>query len=177
MFDHPKFGLIPCISTIADIEEGEEVIKTIFYSSLPQTYYNMKNEFSDTISLEHRSLWGTGTTWRSPPSGTSWPGSTASSGRRASSTRTGWSAPSENQSLHSVLTGARSFGLCTIQNKLPRVQWILDQFLLYSMGTTRGTCDKYRVWPSLVRIHNPEGCQLSSQAGTSRNTTFFCATC
>ena len=122
VFDHPKFGLIPCISTIADIEEGEEVIKIIFYSSLPQTYYNMKNEFSDTISLEHRSLWGTGTTWRSPPSGTSWPGSTASSGRRASSTRTGWSAPSENQFLHSVLTGARSFGLCMIQNKLPRVQ-------------------------------------------------------
>ena len=25
VYDHPKFGLIPCISTIADIEEGEEV--------------------------------------------------------------------------------------------------------------------------------------------------------
>lgn len=26
VFDHPKFGLIPCISTIADIEEGEEIL-------------------------------------------------------------------------------------------------------------------------------------------------------
>jgi len=26
VYDHPKFGLIPCISTIADIEEGEEIL-------------------------------------------------------------------------------------------------------------------------------------------------------
>ena len=32
VFDHPKFGLIPCISTIADIEEGEEV-KTNFIAN------------------------------------------------------------------------------------------------------------------------------------------------
>ena len=25
VFDHPKFGLVPCISTIADLEKGEEV--------------------------------------------------------------------------------------------------------------------------------------------------------
>ena len=25
VFDHPKFGLIPCVSTIADISKGEEV--------------------------------------------------------------------------------------------------------------------------------------------------------
>ena len=25
MFDHPKFGLIPCVSTISDIQEGEEI--------------------------------------------------------------------------------------------------------------------------------------------------------
>ena len=25
VFDHPKFGLIPCIATIADIQHGEEV--------------------------------------------------------------------------------------------------------------------------------------------------------
>ena len=27
VFDHPKFGLIPCISTIADINKGEEVTR------------------------------------------------------------------------------------------------------------------------------------------------------
>ena len=30
VFDHPKFGLIPCISTIADIEEGEEVKNKLY---------------------------------------------------------------------------------------------------------------------------------------------------
>merc|ERR1719449_552069 len=30
VFDHPKFGLIPCISTIADIEDGEEVKMHLF---------------------------------------------------------------------------------------------------------------------------------------------------
>ena len=33
VFDHPKFGLIPCVSTIADIGQGEEVsISIILYS-------------------------------------------------------------------------------------------------------------------------------------------------
>merc|ERR1712096_197968 len=26
VFDHPKFGLIPCIVTIADIQQGEEIL-------------------------------------------------------------------------------------------------------------------------------------------------------
>ena len=25
VFDHPKYGLIPCLATIADIQQGEEV--------------------------------------------------------------------------------------------------------------------------------------------------------
>merc|ERR1719350_467177 len=69
VFDHPKFGLIPCISTIADIEEGERFLSDM------------------------------GTTWTSPLSGTKWPGRTASLDRRGSSTRTGWSAQLGNRSL------------------------------------------------------------------------------
>ena len=53
------------------------------------------------------------------PSGTRWPGRTASLGRRALSTRTGWSALSENQSRHSAPTGAKSLHLLMVQNKLP----------------------------------------------------------
>ena len=34
VFDHPKYGLIPCISTIADIAKGEEVSTTYLHVSI-----------------------------------------------------------------------------------------------------------------------------------------------
>jgi len=40
VFDHPKFGLIPCISTIADINKGEEILVAYGYewSEAPEWY-------------------------------------------------------------------------------------------------------------------------------------------
>ena len=46
VFDHPKFGLIPCISTIADIEEGEEVINP----KMKPKCKNVKHKSFDMIS-------------------------------------------------------------------------------------------------------------------------------
>ena len=40
VFDHPKFGLIPCVSTIADIGQGEEVSECygqMYYSKSVET--------------------------------------------------------------------------------------------------------------------------------------------
>ena len=54
VFDHPKFGLIPCISTIADIEEGEEV-KTNFMAN--KSY---SRSYDDVKLVDHQILVGYG---------------------------------------------------------------------------------------------------------------------
>ena len=74
VYDHPKFGLIPCISTIADIEEGEEVSNISHW----RTQSSRPHPASTSPSPLLRSWWVTATTWRSPLSGTRQRGKTVS---------------------------------------------------------------------------------------------------
>ena len=68
VFDHPKFGLIPCVSTIADVAQGEEVELSsgIWYNESPSHL------------VVGRSLLGTGMIWTWLLTGTETRGRTVS---------------------------------------------------------------------------------------------------
>ena len=59
VFDHPKFGLIPCVSTIADISKGEEVRQ--IFEAIFILKYEILNFLQITVGygyeLEHAPDW------------------------------------------------------------------------------------------------------------------------
>ena len=61
MFDHPKFGLVPCMVAIADIQQGEEVSAGQGMSLV-------------LLRLFFRFWLGMAISWKLPLTGTNWTG-------------------------------------------------------------------------------------------------------